>query len=379
MASRLLNAPVALVSLVGAGSAVLQKPGWAGRAVGDASQTPLSHSFCRHVVASGRPLCVGDAPNDPRVCDNPAITDMNVAAYLGVPLVTPEGQVLGAFCVLDGQPRAWTGELQALLRDLADSVQTEIVLRQAARLAERERREKTVLLDSAEQGILGADANGHCTFVNPAAGRRLGYAPHELVGHDLHALVHPCWPDGSPCLGDQCPLAHAIQNGLRGRFDDLTLFCRDGAAFPAIVACAPTSLSEEERAGDVSEISAGTATVVSFWDITERRRAEQRLRAQYAVSRVLAEAEALDGGNTVPRLLEAVARGVGWNCAAFWRVQAGLDEPDEQNGSGRLRCAGVWHAPAHQWPVSLLPHSNKPSAPARACPAAFWPAALRPG
>ena len=73
-------------------------------------QTPLSHSFCKHVVANRRPLIVHDAREDPALCTNGAVADLNVIAYLGVPLTTDDGEVIGSFCVIDGCPRAWTDD-----------------------------------------------------------------------------------------------------------------------------------------------------------------------------------------------------------------------------------------------------------------------------
>lgn len=61
--------------------------------------------------------------------DNPAIRDLNVIAYLGIPLVTSDGYVLGSFCVIDSRPRRWTPEEVAVVEKLAAAVMTEIQLR----------------------------------------------------------------------------------------------------------------------------------------------------------------------------------------------------------------------------------------------------------
>ena len=100
LAARALGAPIALVSLVDdrrqffKSSFGLPEP-WASR-----RETPLSHSFCQHVVASASPLRIEDAREHPLVRDNPAIAELSVIAYLGVPLKTPEGRTLGSFCVM---------------------------------------------------------------------------------------------------------------------------------------------------------------------------------------------------------------------------------------------------------------------------------------
>jgi GAF domain-containing protein len=127
LASRLLRTPVALVSLVDRDrqffkSAVgLQEPYSTRR------ETPLTHSFCKHVVAMHEPLVIGDARKDPNYRDNPAVRELNIIAYAGVPL-TISGFALGAFCVIDNQPRAWSYEDVQTLKDLSECAMREIEL-----------------------------------------------------------------------------------------------------------------------------------------------------------------------------------------------------------------------------------------------------------
>ncbi len=131
LTATVLNVPVALVSLVDSDRQFfksclgLPQP-WASQ-----RQTPLSHSFCRHVVKSRRPLVVSDAREHPLLCDNPAIRDLGVIAYAGAPLITPDGHVLGTLCAIDHQPRHWTPEQVEILCNLAGSVLTEIQLHAA--------------------------------------------------------------------------------------------------------------------------------------------------------------------------------------------------------------------------------------------------------
>ena len=71
-------------------------------------QTPLTHSFCKHAVASGEPLLISDSRQTPLVRDNPGVTELRLVAYAGIPLKTTEGHTLGAFCVMHDRPHAWT-------------------------------------------------------------------------------------------------------------------------------------------------------------------------------------------------------------------------------------------------------------------------------
>ncbi len=128
LASKVLDAPVALVSLVDEDRQYfksclgLPEP-WAAE-----RETPLSHSFCQHAVARREPLVVEDAREDEVLRDNLAIRDLGVIAYAGIPLIDRGGQALGSLCVIDSRPRHWTPDQVDLLKDIAASVVTEISL-----------------------------------------------------------------------------------------------------------------------------------------------------------------------------------------------------------------------------------------------------------
>ena len=104
VACRVLRTPVGLVSLVdqiGSFSrAALACPSPLHRG----GQTPVSHSFCQHVVATGKPLIVEDARTNPLVRLNPAVEELGIVAYAGIPLVTSDGHAIGSFCVIDQPP-----------------------------------------------------------------------------------------------------------------------------------------------------------------------------------------------------------------------------------------------------------------------------------
>ena len=91
LVSRLLEVPVALVTVVEEDRQVF--PGMTGlpEPYATTRETPLSYSFCRHVVMSGEPLEIQDARDHDLVRDNPAVEELGVIAYLGVPLRAPDG------------------------------------------------------------------------------------------------------------------------------------------------------------------------------------------------------------------------------------------------------------------------------------------------
>lgn len=100
-------------------------------AFSEAGQTPLSHSFCQHAVASRQPFVVTDSREHPLVTDNLAIRDLDVVAYAGVPLTLSDGHAVGALCAIDSKPRTWSERELRILGDLAAAVTVHLELRAA--------------------------------------------------------------------------------------------------------------------------------------------------------------------------------------------------------------------------------------------------------
>jgi GAF domain-containing protein len=138
VAARIVGAPVALVTAVDRDRQFFKSCLGLPEPWATTRETPLSHSFCQHVVSRREPVLVSDARQDPRFIDNRAIRDLGVIAYLGVPLITPEGQAIGTLCVIDHEPRTWTDDEINLVTDIAAAVVSEITLR----TVQRRRRQK---------------------------------------------------------------------------------------------------------------------------------------------------------------------------------------------------------------------------------------------
>jgi len=140
LVKRLLDVPIALISLVDderqffPGQVGLAEPWDAKR------ETPLTHSFCQHVVIEGEAKVFPDARIYAQVRDNLAIPDLGVIAYAGMPLTDADGRTLGSLCAIDTKPRAWTkAELQTL-HDLSQACSSELRLRISRELADEARR-----------------------------------------------------------------------------------------------------------------------------------------------------------------------------------------------------------------------------------------------
>jgi signal transduction histidine kinase len=142
LAAAALGVPLAQVNLVTdtaqiPAAACVQAP----REEADWRQpVPLTHSYCQHLVPLGAPLAIDDAPTHPLVRDSAATREAGIGAYLAVPLVTPDAQVLGSVCVVDFVPRSWAAADLAMLVDLAAVASTEIALRASGLAAHDETR-----------------------------------------------------------------------------------------------------------------------------------------------------------------------------------------------------------------------------------------------
>ncbi len=124
------------------------------------------------------------------------------------------------------------------------------------------------ILDSIEEGIYGIDRSGRCLFLNRAGALRLDYEADALVGQLIHPLIHQRRSDGRPCFEGDCSIHAVIRTAQAVRVEDEVLWSRDGTAIPVVCVSAPLY----DAAGAV------IGAVVSFTDMTERRRLEEQLR-----------------------------------------------------------------------------------------------------
>lgn len=146
-------------------------------------------------------------------------------------------------------------------------------------LAEQLRRQlafTNVITDTLGEGICALDGDRRITFVNPAASQLLGWTEEELVGRDLHEIVH------ADCSSD-CPLRDALWSDTACRYDGVFLR-QDGTPYPVTYSIAP--IIADTRAD---------GTVIAFRDIAVRQRlveAQARLLAHEQTARSAAEASA---------------------------------------------------------------------------------------
>jgi PAS domain S-box-containing protein len=234
-------------------------------------------SFLGQVARANEPLHLSDAANASMEI-RPAVRHSGLRSLLGVRL-WPLGKLLGVLTVglshtqpFNPRTRRYVETLSEYLSGIIDRA------RLFERIQQNELRSRS-LLESTEEAIWGMDAEGRCTFVNPACVRLLGYDDAgEVLGKPMHSLVHHSRPGGTPYPEEECPLYRAFQEE-RGTAGEDTFWRANGTPFPVRYRCSP-----------VHQKGQSAGAVVVFEDISERRRVAEALERSEREFRTLAEA-----------------------------------------------------------------------------------------
>ncbi len=163
LAKRMFDVPIVAVTLVD------QDRQFHKAEIGlDRDDMPIDMSFCQHTIRDSGPMVVNDAWIDDRFRRNPLVTgDPHIRFYAGQPLSAPNGQPVGALCILDSHPREITAAELDLLRDLADWVETEMA---AADQMDRAVEVQRSLLPQSAPDLPGYELAGDCLAANDISG-----------------------------------------------------------------------------------------------------------------------------------------------------------------------------------------------------------------
>ena len=339
MVTRLLGMPIAAVTLVDA------ERQWFKSVRGlDVRESPRKDSFCAHAMLGHEVMVVPDATLDPRFADNPLVTgEPGIRFYAGMPLRTPEGHPLGALCVIDRVPRAFSSAERQLLAEMAALGENEVLVRgageeprvqthalHAAETALEDERYSGELLrmrlqeppeeidkrqesgeavekptpafaaaidqdrfrhviEQADDALFVYDMEGRFLEANPAACKLVGYSRQELLQLYLANIEISFDPAEGRKRWQEMTVGGAVtMEGLGRR--------KDGSTF-----------STEARVS-VVETAEGRHMLALVRDTTERKRAELALQARARQQRAVARlgVKALQGEATQPLLNEAV-------------------------------------------------------------------------
>ena len=174
------------------------------------------------------------------------------------------GVIDGMTKTLEDKVRERTAQLSEANRQLTE----EIAERRTAEGALKESEEQVrLLLNSTAEAIYGIDLQGNCTFANPSSFKMLGYKnTDDFLGKNMHALIHHSRDDGTPLPVEKCSIYSAMHVNKGIHRDDEVFWRADGSAIPIEYWSYPQVVN-----GQV------TGAVVTFVDITERKKAEQAI------------------------------------------------------------------------------------------------------
>src|SRR6266404_4384605 len=225
---------------------------------------------------------------------------------LDLPFIIVSGHITDDTAVAAMKAGAHDYVMKANLARLGPAVQRE--LRETAVRKERRRSEEKLKVESAFReaiensvpaGITAVDLEGRQTYVNPAFCQMVGWTETELVGARPPFLYWP--PEEIDAITDS--LGKIIEAESPARVIELRFKRRDGERIDVLLQATPLKDSFSNVTGWVSSVS----------DITERKRAELRLAAEHAITRILANAHSLEEGapGIVQVLLDSLQVDVG--------------------------------------------------------------------
>lgn len=127
-------------------------------------------------------------------------------------------------------------------------------------------RQNKLLLTALGDGIYGVDSEGNTTFVNLAAEKILGWKKSELIGKNIHDVIHHSHSDGTHYHVHQCPIFAAFNDGAVHSVDNEVFWTKSGQAIPVEYTSTP-----------LTDNGLLIGAVVVFRDITERKQIQSKL------------------------------------------------------------------------------------------------------
>src|SRR6185437_14454408 len=277
---------------------------------------------CCHAVATRRIVAASDLAADPKWDGFQKFAEpLGIRSAWSTPIFSSQGKVLGTFAHFYSEPRDPSprdermvellkraaavaierSRAEAALRELNDTLEQRVQL---------ETRERLQIWNVSQDLLVIIGLDGKYLSVNPAWTATLGWSEADLLGKSSQWLLHPDDRESTRAEVDRLAKGHKTL-----RFEN-RLRAKDGSYHWISWKAAPDS-------GRIYSMGR---------DITELKRAEERLRVQHTVAQILAEAATIE--EATPRILLAIGECLGWDVGGLWRVDREAEV---------LRCVELWH------------------------------------
>lgn len=179
LASYICKTPAALINFID------EKRQWTKSRVGmEIDEIPREVAFCQHTIQNKFLLEIKDALEDERFTDNALVTGPpQIRYYAGVPLITPEGEHIGALCAIDFEPNELDEHQKAALRVLAREVIAHLEIEKKNRILNQmlaEAQEFRDLFNSSADIHCIATAEGEIAYINDTVTELLGFEINEV-------------------------------------------------------------------------------------------------------------------------------------------------------------------------------------------------------
>ncbi|CAN5241487.1 hypothetical protein BH09GEM1_BH09GEM1_12480 [soil metagenome] len=252
LAAQLCDTPIALIALVG------EDRQWVKSTIGlTMSEALRDTAMCAHAILGPGLLVVPDTARDKRFADHPLVTgDTRIRFYAGAPLITPDGQALGALCVMDRKPRRLSRAQQNGLRLLSGQVMSQLEQRRTS----RELAECTVQLS---HGLSSCPVSVAVLRVSDQAFVDVNVAFTELFGWTREDVIGRTWVQLNMVSET---VAAQLRSQLTGAAsipcNELELRTRSGAARRVLLGTHPFASPGERQ------------VIVTFVDVVGRQQAQ---------------------------------------------------------------------------------------------------------
>jgi len=301
-----------------------------------------------------KPVIVSDIASDPLFVNYQYGTYRDIALSQGLraswsqPIISKNHEVLGTFAMYFADPRSPSDSDLELIRGAGHIALIAIERKRAEEAVRAARARFEGILEIAEDAIISIDSHQRITLFNQGAEKVFGYVESEVNGKPLDLLIPKRFGDSHRKHIEefaQSPDAARPMGQRREVFGRR----KDGHEFPA-----EASISKLDLGGEL-------VFTVILRDITDRKRAEQRLVAQHTVTQMLAEAATLE--EATPKILQAVCECLVWDLGELWRID---------RAAGVLRCVEVWHKESIEAPQFEASSHDRTFMPGIGLPGRIW-------